>query len=102
MVIDYLKWNPKFTIGLGTQLDTARFRSLIAADLDSADQVKALILGEHGDSMVPIWSSATVAGMPLIKIRSVRRIFSRRYLSGPRPAGPRRSSSRAAPAGPWD
>ena len=30
-------------------------------------QVKALILGEHGDSMVPIWSSATVAGLPLEK-----------------------------------
>jgi len=28
-------------------------------------QVKALILGEHGDSMVPIWSSATVNGLPL-------------------------------------
>jgi L-lactate dehydrogenase len=28
-------------------------------------QVRALILGEHGDSMVPIWSSATVAGLPL-------------------------------------
>src|SRR5207248_5518822 len=28
-------------------------------------QVQALILGEHGDSMVPLWSSATVAGLPL-------------------------------------
>jgi L-lactate dehydrogenase len=28
-------------------------------------QVQAMILGEHGDSMVPIWSSATVAGLPL-------------------------------------
>jgi L-lactate dehydrogenase len=39
-------------------LDTARFSSLIAAELGlAATQVKALILGEHGDSMVPIWSS---------------------------------------------
>jgi L-lactate dehydrogenase len=30
-----------------------------------ATQVKALILGEHGDSMVPIWSSATVGGLPM-------------------------------------
>ena len=30
-------------------------------------QVKALILGEHGDSMVPIWSIATIAGLPLEK-----------------------------------
>lgn len=55
-------------MGLGTQLDTIRFRSLIAQELKAAPtQVKALILGEHGESMVPIWSSATVAGLPLDK-----------------------------------
>ena len=53
-------------IGLGTQLDTARFRSYLARRLQAAPtQVQALILGEHGDSMVPVWSSATVAGLPL-------------------------------------
>jgi L-lactate dehydrogenase len=53
-------------IGLGTQLDTARFRGYLARRLQvSATQVNAMILGEHGDSMVPIWSSATVAGLPL-------------------------------------
>ena len=53
-------------IGLGTQLDTARFRSYLARRLKvPATQVNAIILGEHGDSMVPIWSSATVAGLPL-------------------------------------
>jgi L-lactate dehydrogenase len=53
-------------IGLGTQLDTARFRSYLARRLKvPPTQVQALILGEHGDSMVPIWSSATVAGLPL-------------------------------------
>lgn len=57
---------PAQVLGLGTQLDTIRFRSLIAARLDlAATQVKALILGEHGDSMVPVWSSATAAGLPL-------------------------------------
>lgn len=53
-------------LGLGTMLDTARFRSLIAEELElPPTQVKALILGEHGDSMVPVWSSATVGGLPL-------------------------------------
>ncbi|MGA2173445.1 MAG: lactate/malate dehydrogenase family protein [Verrucomicrobiota bacterium] len=52
--------------GLGTMLDTARFSSLIAAELNLAPtQVKALILGEHGDSMAPIWSGAVVNGLPL-------------------------------------
>lgn len=55
-------------IGLGTQLDTARFRGIIAQALDAPPtQVNALILGEHGDSMVPIWSSAQIAGLPLDK-----------------------------------
>jgi L-lactate dehydrogenase len=53
-------------IGLGTQLDTARFRSYLAKRLRvPATQVQAMILGEHGDSMVPVWSSATIAGLPL-------------------------------------
>src|SRR3989454_1602550 len=53
-------------MGLGTQLDTARFQSYLARRLQvPATQVQAMILGEHGDSMVPIWSSATVAGLPL-------------------------------------
>ncbi|HBV64748.1 MAG TPA: lactate dehydrogenase [Rhodopirellula sp.] len=55
-------------IGLGTQLDTIRFCSLIAEQMSSPPtQTKALILGEHGESMVPIWSSATIAGLPLDK-----------------------------------
>lgn len=53
-------------IGLGTVLDTTRFRSNLAQRLKVAPtQVNALILGEHGDSMVPIWSSATINGLPL-------------------------------------
>jgi L-lactate dehydrogenase len=56
-------------IGLGTQLDTIRFRSLIAQRMGvSPTQTSALILGEHGDSMVPIWSGATVGGVPLDKL----------------------------------
>ena len=55
-------------IGLGTMLDSARFRSLIADAIKlPATQVTATILGEHGDSMVPIWSAAQAAGLPLEK-----------------------------------
>lgn len=55
-------------IGLGTQLDTIRFCALIADQLGAPPtQTKALILGEHGESMVPIWSSAAIAGLPLDK-----------------------------------
>jgi L-lactate dehydrogenase len=53
-------------LGLGTQLDTARFRGSLGKALGvPPSQVNALILGEHGDSMTPVWSSATVNGLPL-------------------------------------
>ena len=53
-------------IGLGTMLDTTRFQGFIAEELKlAATQVRALILGEHGDSMIPAWSSAAVNGLPL-------------------------------------
>ena len=62
-----LPWQQVY--GLGTMLDTSRFCSLIADELKLAPtQVKALILGEHGDSMLPVWSSATVNGLPLTGI----------------------------------
>lgn len=59
-------------IGLGTVLDTTRLRSLLAQRLDvPPTQVEVTIYGEHGDSMVPIWSAAQIAGMPLEKYPGV-------------------------------
>lgn len=56
-------------LGLGTVLDTCRFRSLLAERFHvGARDVHALILGEHGDSMVPIWSGATVNGVSIESI----------------------------------
>ncbi len=55
LAVSYLGLPWSQVIGLGTMLDTARFRSLIAEDLNLAPtQVKALILGEHGDSMMSL------------------------------------------------
>ncbi len=54
-------------IGSGTVLDTARFRTLLARQLDiDARSVHAYIVGEHGDSELPIWSTANVAGVKLV------------------------------------
>ena len=75
-------------IGLGTQLDTIRFRSLIAQEMKAPPtQVNALILGEHGDSMVPIWSSANIASLPLDKFpgwsaNTANELFTRTKGSG--------------------
>ena len=54
-------------IGTGTVLDTSRLRSLLAKRLNiDARSVHAYIIGEHGDSEVPVWSTANVAGRKLI------------------------------------
>jgi len=74
--------------GLGTMLDTSRFCSFIAESLElPPTQVRAMILGEHGDSMFPLWSSATVDGFPLTKFKGCSpqfqtQIFERTKKSG--------------------
>lgn len=53
-------------LGSGTMLDTARFRALLAEHYGvDPRSVHAYIAGEHGDTEVPVWSSANIAGMPL-------------------------------------
>lgn len=55
--------------GSGTTLDTARLRFHLSQELClSPKSVEAFILGEHGDTSFPVWSSANVAGMPLLKV----------------------------------
>ena len=57
---------PRRVLGSGTVLDSSRFRFLIARRLKVAVQnVHAYVAGEHGDSEVPLWSSASVANVPL-------------------------------------
>lgn len=53
-------------IGSGTILDTSRFRYLLSQHFGvDARSVHAYVIGEHGDSEVPVWSSANIAGMHL-------------------------------------
>jgi L-lactate dehydrogenase len=70
-VLTYAAWKlsglPKErVIGSGTILDTARFRYLLSQYFQvDARSVHAYIIGEHGDSEVPVWSLANIAGMHL-------------------------------------
>jgi malate dehydrogenase len=53
-------------IGMAGVLDTARFRTFIAEELDvSFENVTAMVLGGHGDTMVPLVRFANVSGIPL-------------------------------------
>jgi L-lactate dehydrogenase len=70
-VLTYATWKlsglpSRQIIGSGTILDTARFRYLLSQHFGvDARSVHAHIIGEHGDSEVPVWSLANIAGMRL-------------------------------------
>lgn len=61
--------------GMGNILDTLRFRSYIAQALGvSREDVRALVIGEHGDSMVPLVKHASVSGIPVTELMNTEQI----------------------------
>jgi L-lactate dehydrogenase len=70
-VLSYVAWKlsglpPERVLGSGTLLDTARFRYLLSEHFRvDARSVHGFIIGEHGDSEVPVWSLTNIAGMRL-------------------------------------
>jgi malate dehydrogenase len=61
--------------GMGNILDTLRFRSYIALELGvSREDIRALVIGEHGDSMVPLVNYASVSGIPITTLLSKEQI----------------------------
>ncbi|KMZ57501.1 L-lactate dehydrogenase [Zostera marina] len=71
-VLTYITWKlsgfpPNRVIGSGTNLDSSRFRFMLADYLDvNAQDVQAYMVGEHGDSSVALWSSISVGGVPIL------------------------------------
>ena len=62
-------------IGMAGVLDSARFRHFISAELDiSVRDVRAFVLGGHGDTMVPLPRYSTVGGVPITELLSEERI----------------------------
>lgn len=62
-------------IGMAGVLDSARFRAFIAAELDvSVENIHALVLGGHGDTMVPLPRFSTVSGIPITELLPAARI----------------------------
>ena len=62
-------------IGMAGVLDTARYRSFVAQELNvSVEDILALVLGGHGDTMVPLASYTTVSGIPLRQLLAEDRI----------------------------
>ena len=93
--------------GSGTNLDSARLRFLIAQQTGvNVKNVHAYIAGEHGDSEVPLWASATIGGVPMcdwtrcrVTLRSTPKFVSR-FTRTSRTPPTRSSTARAQPTTP--
>jgi malate dehydrogenase len=75
------KFNRERVIGMAGVLDSARYRTFIAQELNvSVENVTAFVLGGHGDTMVPLPRYSSVAGIPISELMdaaSVERIVQR-------------------------
>jgi malate dehydrogenase len=68
-------FNRERVIGMAGILDSARFRTFIAAELNvSVENVTAFVLGGHGDTMVPLPRYSTVAGIPITELIAPARL----------------------------
>ena len=66
VALKYSGLKPSQVFGLGTHLDSMRLKSLIAAYFKvHVSEVHTRIIGEHGDSMVPLWSATTIGGIKI-------------------------------------
>jgi malate dehydrogenase len=69
------RWPKERVFGMAGILDTARFSTFISWETGAAvKDVTAMVLGGHGDQMVPVVSATTVGGVPLTKLASRERI----------------------------
>jgi malate dehydrogenase len=70
-------FNRERVIGMAGVLDSARFRTFIAEELNvSVENVTAFVLGGHGDTMVPLARYSTVAGIPITELIEPARLES--------------------------
>jgi malate dehydrogenase len=66
---------PNHVFGMGNILDTQRFRTYIAEELNvSREDTNALVIGEHGDTMVPLVEYASVSGIPITTLLTKEQI----------------------------
>jgi malate dehydrogenase len=69
------KFNRERVIGMAGVLDSARYRTFIAQELNvSVENVTAFVLGGHGDTMVPLPRYSSVAGIPITELISKERV----------------------------
>jgi malate dehydrogenase len=90
-------FSPARVVGMAGILDSARFRTFIAEELDvSVEDVTAFVLGGHGDTMVPLPRYSSVAGIPLTELLdegAIQRLVQRTRDGGAEVVGYLKTSS---------
>lgn len=75
VALKYSGMDPTKVFGLGTHLDSMRLKALIASFFKvHVSEVHTRIIGEHGDSMVPLWSATTIGGIQISNLPAFSRL----------------------------
>lgn len=75
VALRYSGLEPSHVFGLGTHLDSMRLKSLIASFFNvHVSEVHTRIIGEHGESMVPLWSATTIGGIQITNLPAFSRL----------------------------
>lgn len=81
--LKFSSFPPSRVLGTGTLVDSARFRRLLSDELDiHPDDLRAYILGEHGNSQFPAMSTAVAGGEPIDDTPHRRRLFQQTVAAG--------------------
>jgi len=79
----YSQLPPERVLGVGTLVDSARYRALLSKEFKiHPDDIRAYILGEHGDRQFPALSLAMIGGVSIEKAEAAQRLFEETVSSG--------------------
>ncbi|NLA39396.1 MAG: malate dehydrogenase [Methanomicrobiales archaeon] len=88
VALKYSGLQPKRVFGLGTHLDSMRLKSLIARYFRvHVSEVHTRIIGEHGESMVPLWSATTIGGIQIHNLPTFSGLPAREMIDTVRTSG---------------
>jgi malate dehydrogenase len=88
VALKYSGMKPNQVFGLGTHLDSMRLKSLIASYFKvHVSEVHTRIIGEHGDSMVPLWSATTIGGIKISNLPAFSQLPVKEFIESVKCSG---------------
>lgn len=88
VALKYSGMKPNQVFGLGTHLDSMRLKSLIASYFKvHVSEVHTRIIGEHGESMVPLWSATTIGGIKISNLPAFSHLPVKEFIESVKGSG---------------